>query len=118
MGYETSPIPRPDLPLETLAALDGSGAYNSGWIDTGGVFTIRVAVFFLNGESGTVTIQEAAYEGTGEFADSSPRLVRTQSVPVSSSAGYAELDLTCRYFALAISSGDPDDYCSVTVRSV
>lgn len=118
MTWTQPPAPRADLVFEDLVALDGSGGFTAPWIDSGGVYRLRVAVFFLNNVAGTVGVQESAYDGTSGAAGSTPRLVREQPVTVSSFTGYAELDITCRWFNVIIRGGDPADFASITVRKV
>lgn len=118
MSFDEFPPQRGDLLVEGLKLLDGSGAWDSGFVDTEEVFSIRVVVFFLNGGSGAVQVQEAQWDGDVAGASSSPRVIRTQSITISSSKGFAQLDLSARYFKLVVSGGTADDHVNVTVRRV
>lgn len=118
MAWTTDPGERVDLPLEGLKGLDGSGAYTSDWMESVETYAIRVAVFFLNGGSGTVQIEEGAFENNGTSGTSSPRTLRTQSIAITSSRGYAELTLCARYYRLKVSGGSANDFVVANIRRI
>lgn len=105
--------PRHDLVEEVLQLLDGSGDFTSAWHDSSGVHSLRVAVKFLDGSSPTFTIEEAQWD-----TDSSPRVIRYQSVPINSLIGAVDLNITARWFRVKIDAGPSDGYCAYTMRKV
>ena len=109
----TDVYPRYDLVEETLQLLDGSGDFTSDWHDSSGVHTLRVAVKFLSGSSPTFTIEEAQWDTSND-----PRVIRSQSVPISSLLGAADLNITARWFRVKIDAGGSNDYCAYTMRKV
>lgn len=105
--------------FEGLAATDGSGNFTTDWLDSGGVFRIRVAAQFLNVAGNSLSVQEAIYDGPGSGSGSVPRIVRSQSVSLTNSSfnAYAELDIAARWFRVTL-SGDVSDYVALTIRKV
>ena len=98
---------RPDILIEGYVNLDGSGNYNSPWFDSGGLTHVRLAANYasLNTSLSSFTLTEAAFIATDD--DGSRVTVRNQTISVGGSFAYADLDLTGRYFRLAVSgSGD------------
>jgi hypothetical protein len=104
---------RNDLVAESLQILGGSGEFTSKWYDSSDVDKARFAVKFLSGSSPTFAVEEAQWDTSND-----PRVIRTQSISISSLLGYAELSLTCRWFRIVIGSGDASGYCAFTIRRV
>lgn len=118
MSFSLDPRPRPDFYLEGEQLLDGSGNWTSDWMETEqGDAHLRLALYFINNFPGSVTIQEGAFDG-GLSGSSFPRVIREQSVTVTGSYAYDQLDLTTRYFRVVVVGGDPNDYVTLTVRKV
>lgn len=113
MAWSFNPTHRRDINFELYEVMDGSGDYTTDWLESAEIFTIRVACSF-NGGTPTVRVDEGQYDsGAG-----TPRLIRSQSVSVASGRGFAELDLTGRYFRLVVSGGLADNAFAATVRTV
>lgn len=114
MTWLLAPSTRADLLLEFDDALDSSDGYTSAWIESAGISDIRVACNFNGGESYSVNIEEGIYT----THDSGPVVIRTQTVPYSSLAAFAELPITTRYFRLVIDGSGSGDQARVSVRSI
>jgi hypothetical protein len=118
MAWTLEPIKRKDLALEGLKLLDGSGAWVSDWLDSSDVYTVRIAVFFLNSGTGTVQVEEAEFDDNASAGSSTPRVIRSQALTVTSSKGYAELYLTARFYRVNVSGGSSNNHVALTVRAV
>lgn len=104
---------RQDLGLEFYETLDESGEFTSGWVETSGTFTIRVACTFEGG-SPVPQIEEGQYDEETE----TPRVMRVQAFTVASNSGHAQIDISARYFRFAVTGGAPSSPVAVTVRTV
>lgn len=113
MSWTLVPTARVDLPVEVDVLLNGSGAYTGPWLETVDIFNVRVSCLF-NGGSPTVTVEEGIYTAN----DNTPKVIRSQNVPVSSLAAYAALSLSARYFRLTVTGGSADNLFQATIRSV
>lgn len=110
-----TPTRRNDILAELWEVLDTSGDYTGAWTETAGIYRIRVACSFNDGTP-TVRIDEGQYDASASGAE--PRLIRNQSVPVSSNRGFAELDLSTRYFRLVVLDGLEENPFAATIRKV
>ena len=115
MVWTTNPTRRNDILFELFELLDSSGNYTGAWLETAGITRVRVVCSF-NGGSPTLRIDEGQYDAGASGGE--PRVMRSQTVPVTANRGYAELDITTRYLRLAVSSGLGDNPFGATVRSV
>lgn len=106
---------RQDLLYEDDVTLDGSGNYTSPYFDSSGLVRLRFAADYnpLSAALSDFYLNEYMLNSGG-----SAILVRQQSIPVSyPGLGYAELDLTSRYFQFT-ASGTANDVFELIVRGL
>lgn len=120
MTWIQPPGPRGDMCFEGLIHTDVStGNFSTDYLDSGGVFSIRLAARFLNVAGSGLAVSEYIYDGAGTGSGNTPRLVRSQPVTLTDSNfnAYAELKITARWFTVS-GGGDADDYVALTVRRI
>lgn len=113
MTWTLAPTTRSDIAVEVDELLDGSGNYTGPWLETVDIFTVRVTCRF-NGGSPTVVLEEGIFTTN----DSIPKVLRSNTIPISSLHGFAGVDLSCRYFRLVVSGGSADNLFQACVRVV
>lgn len=92
---------RGDLLVEVNSTLDGSGDYTGDWIDSSGIFTIRVLATTAGVNPGIQQTADQVYI----FSD-------------TLGAGYQEYPITARYFRLYMDGGTPNAAFRAIVRAV
>lgn len=86
----------------------------SDWYETTGVFTLRVVASFASEGNATIWVMDG--QDTG---DSSPTLIRTQSLATTDGGIAGDIEITGRYFMFELGSGaEPDETVTITLRAV
>jgi hypothetical protein len=111
---------RSDLVDEIYDTFNDNGNYVSGWYDSSGIDSIRVATYGLTAAEGYTSvdfqIQEAQFSSNS--SDGSTQPVRIQTLTITDGTGWAELKLTGRFFLLSVTNGVSGDPVTITIRAV
>ncbi len=114
-GLENFPKRR-DLIDEIAAVFNSNGNYVSGYYDSSGINSIRVAAYNMTGTSIQFVVWDYQFSPTG----GNPQAVRSQKLAVDTSTNsvYAQVNLTGRVFLITVENGTPGSELTFTIRAV
>jgi hypothetical protein len=118
MAWTQRPSVRVDLPLEGRLDLNGSGGYETDWIESSEINTLRVSARFNNYGGGPSLVLEEGVHVAGSDYNGGPFIVRSKTLTVASGKAFEDIELGGRYFRFIAASGGANDYLYISARKV